>query len=96
MKPKTVNGKLIGFKTNYYVDKNLKVSLGSVRKKTWGLLAMLLAAALFVSSHVKHDLTQEKEIRSLLKYISHLEIQTSIYYQRIEQLERNKYICTPP
>jgi hypothetical protein len=96
MKPKIVNGKLTGFKTNYYVDKDLKVLLGSVRKKTWALVVMLFATGLFVSSHVKHDLAQEKEIRSLLKYISHLEKQTSIYCQRIKKLERNKHICMPP
>jgi len=78
------------------VDKDLKTLLGSVRKKTWILLAMFFAATLFVSSHVKHDLTQEKEIRSLLKYISVLEKQTSIYCKRIKELERNKYICIPP
>jgi len=78
------------------VDKDLKALLGSVRKKTWALVVLLFAAGLFVQSHVKHDLAQEKEIRSLLKYISHLEIQTSIYYQRIKKLERNKYICIPP
>ena len=78
------------------MDVELKKQLGSIRKKTWALLVMLSAATLFVQSHVEHDLAQEKEIRSLLKYISHLEKQTSIYCQRIKKLERNKYICIPP
>ena len=78
------------------MDEELKELLGSVRKKTWALVIMLFAAALFVQSHVKHDLAQEKEIRSLLKYISYLEKQRTNYCQRIEELERNKYICTPP
>ena len=74
----------------------LKKQLGSIRKKTWVLLAMFFAAALFVSSHVEHDLAQEKEIRSLLKYISHLEKQTSIYCQRIKVLERKRHMCILP
>ena len=78
------------------MDDELKELLGSVRKKTWALVVMLFAASLFVSSHVKHDFEQEKEIRKLLKYISHLEKQTSIYCQRIKKLERNKHICMPP
>ena len=78
------------------MDAELEKQLGSVRKKTWVLVVMLLAAGLFVQSHIKHDFAQEKEIRSLYKYISQLEIQTSIYCQRIKELKRNKYICTPP
>ena len=74
----------------------LKKQLGSVRKKTWILLTMFFAATLFVSSHVNHDLAQERENRALLKYISHLEIQTSIYCQRIKTLEREKHMCTLP
>ena len=74
----------------------LKKQLGSIRKKTWMLLAMFFAATLFVSSHVKHDFAQEREIRSLLKYISHLEIQTSIYCQRIKALKKEKRMCTLP
>jgi hypothetical protein len=78
------------------VGGELKKQLGSVRKKTWILLAMFFAATLFVSSHVKHDFTQEREIRSLLKYISHLETQTSIYCQRIKALEREGHMCILP
>ena len=74
----------------------LKKQLGSVRKKTWVLLAMFFAATLFVSSHVKHDLAQEREIRGLLKYISQLEVQTSIYCQRIKALEKEKRMCILP
>ena len=65
------------------MDEELRDLLGVIRGKTFALLIMLFAAALFVEEHVKHDLAQEKEIRSLLKYISHLEKQTSIYCQRI-------------
>ena len=72
----------------------LKKQLGSVRKKTWILLAMFFAATFFVSSHVNHDLAQERENRHLLKYISHLEAQTSIYCQRIKELKREKNTCT--
>jgi hypothetical protein len=57
---------------------------------------MFFAATLFVSSHVNHDLAQEREVHHLLKYISHLEIQTSIYCQRIKALEREKHMCTLP
>jgi hypothetical protein len=78
------------------MDEELKGLLSSVRKKTWVLLAMLFAATLFVSSHVKHDFAQEEENRALLKYISHLETQTSIYCQRIKSLERERHICIPP
>jgi len=78
------------------VGVELKKQLGSVRKKTWTLLAMLFAATLFVSSHVEHDFAQEREIQSLLKYISQLETQTSIYCQRIKSLERERHMCTPP
>ena len=74
----------------------LKKQLGSVRKKTWILLTVFFAATLFVSSHVEHDFAQERENRALLKYISHLEIQTSIYCQRIKALEREKHMCTLP
>ena len=74
----------------------LKKQLGSVRKKTWVLLAMFFAATLFVSSHVRHDFTQEREHRALLKYISQLEIQTSIYCQRIKVLEKEKHMCVLP
>ena len=74
----------------------LKKQLGSVRKKTWILLAMFFAATLFVSSHVEHDFAQEREKRALLKYISHLEIQTSIYCQRIKTLERERRMCILP
>jgi len=78
------------------VGVELKKQLGSIRKKTWTLLAMLFAATLFVSSHVNHDLAQEREVHHLLKYISHLEIQTSIYCQRIKALKRERNICIPP
>jgi len=78
------------------VGVELKKQLGSVRKKTWILLAMFFAATFFVSSHVNHDLAQERENCALLKYISHLEIQTSIYCQRIKTLEREGHMCTPP
>ena len=74
----------------------LKKQLGSVRKKTWALLVMLLAATLFVQSHVNHDFAQEREIHHLLKYISHLEAQTSIYCQKIKVLEREKRVCVLP
>ena len=74
----------------------LKKQLGSVRKKTWILLAMFFAATFFVSSHVNHDLAQERENRALLKYISHLEIQTSIYCQKIKALERERHMCILP
>ena len=74
----------------------LKKQLGSVRKKTWVLLAMFFAATLFVSSHVEHDLAQERENRALLKYISHLETQRSIYCQRIKALERERHMCILP
>ncbi len=86
-RPKTANGRLIGSKTNYWVDDELKDLLGSIRGKTFALLAILFAAALFVEGHVKHDLAQELEIRQLLKYVSHLERQTSIYYQEIQALK---------
>jgi len=78
------------------VDEELRELLGSVRSKTFALLFMLFAAALFVEEHVKHDLAQETEIRQLLEYISHLEKQTTIYCQRINELKENKYICLPP
>ena len=74
----------------------LKKQLGSVRKKTWILLAMFFAATFFVSSHVNHDLVQERENRALLKYISQLEIQTSIYCQKIKALERERHMCILP
>jgi len=83
-------------KTIYYVGAELKKQLGSVRKKTWILLAMLFAATFFVSSHVEHDFAQERENRRLLEYISHLETQTSIYCQRIKALEREKHMCILP
>jgi len=83
-------------KTIYYVGAELKKQLGSVRKKTWILLAMLFAATFFVSSHVEHDFAQERENRALLKYISHLEKQTSIYCQRIKVLEKEKHMCVLP
>jgi len=57
---------------------------------------MFFAATLFVSSHVRHDFTQERENRALLKYISQLEIQTSIYCQRIKVLEKEKHMCILP
>ena len=95
MRLRTVNGRLIGFKTNYYVDTELKELLGTVRKKTWALVAMLFIASLFVQAHVKHDLDQEKEIWHLIEYISHLEKQTAIYSRKILELERNKHTCTP-
>jgi len=75
------------------VGVELKKQLGSVRKKTWMLLAMLFAATLFVSSHVKHDLAQEKEIHGLLEYISHLETQTSVYCQKVKKLKRERSTC---
>tara|TARA_R110000824_G_scaffold99052_1_gene236006 strand:+ start:1424 stop:1660 length:237 start_codon:yes stop_codon:yes gene_type:complete len=78
------------------VDEELKDLLGTVRKKTWIFVIMLFAAAFFVQSHVKHDLAQERENRALLKYISHLEIQTSIYCQRIKTLEKEGHMGTPP
>ena len=78
------------------MDEELKKISGSVRKKTWMLLAMFFAATLFVSSHVSHDFAQEREIRRLLKYISLLEVQTSIYCQRIKVLEKEKRMCTLP
>ena len=78
------------------MDDELKELLGSVRKKTWALVVMLFAAALFVQSHVKHDFAQEKEIRNLRKYISILEKQTSIYCQRIKALERERHMCILP
>tara|TARA_Y100000296_G_C4982990_1_gene161573 strand:- start:127 stop:363 length:237 start_codon:yes stop_codon:yes gene_type:complete len=78
------------------VGAELKKQLGSVRKKTWILLAMFFAATFFVSSHVEHDLAQETENRRLLKYISHLEAQRSIYCQRIKVLEKEKHMCTLP
>jgi len=78
------------------VGVELKKQLGGVRKKTWILLAMFFAATLFVSSHVEHDFAQERENRHLLKYISHLETQTSIYCQRIKALEREKHMCILP
>ena len=74
----------------------LKKQLGSIRKKTWVLLTMFFAATLFVSSHVEHDFEQEREIQSLLKYISQLEAQTSIYCQRIKALEEEKRMCILP
>ena len=83
-------------KTIYHVGVELKKQLGSVRKKTWMLLAMFFAATLFVSSHVNHDYAQEREIRGLLKYISQLEMQTSIYCQRIKALEEEKRMCILP
>ena len=91
-KPRTASGKLTGSKTIYYVDDELRQLLGSVRGKTFALLIMLFAAALFSESHIKHDLAQEKQIRQLLKYVSHLENQTSIYYQEIQRL-RTKNAC---
>jgi hypothetical protein len=69
------------------VDDEFKELLGSIRKKTWTLLGLLFMAALFVESHVKHDLAQELEIRQLFEYVSHLEKQTSIYYQEIQRLK---------
>ena len=78
------------------MDEELKKISGSVRKKTWILLAMLLTATLFASSHVEHDFEQEREIQSLLKYISLLEVQTSIYCQRIKVLEKEKHMCVLP
>jgi len=78
------------------MDEELKGLLGSVRKKTWALVVMLFAVALYVQAHVKHDLEQELENHRLLEYISHLEKQTSTYYYRIKTLEKEKYICTPP
>jgi uncharacterized membrane protein len=78
------------------VGAELKKQLGNIRKKTWVLLAIFLAATFFISSHVRHDFAQEREIRSLLKYISQLEIQTSIYCQRIKALKRERNICIPP
>ena len=78
------------------MDEELKDLLGTVRKKTWILVIMLIAAALFVQSHVKHDLEQEKEIWRLYEYIAHLEKKTSIYYYKIKELERDKHICVPP
>ena len=91
-KPRTVSGRLIGSETIYCVDDDLKQLLGSVRGRTFALLIMLFAAALFSESHIKHDLAQEKQIRQLLKYVSHLENQTSIYYQEIQRL-RIKDAC---
>ena len=96
MRPKTVSGKLIGSKANYYMDEELRDCLGTVRKKTWILVIMLIAAALFVQSHVQHDLNQEREIWRLYEYITHLEKKTSIYYYKVKELEKNKYICVPP
>jgi len=78
------------------VGVELKKQLGSVRKNTWTLLAMLFAATFFVSSHVEHDFAQERENRRLLKYISQLEAQRSIYCQRIKALEREKHMCILP
>lgn len=69
------------------MDEELRELLGSVRSKTFALLFMLFAAALFVEEHVKHDLTQELEIRQLINYVSHLEKQTSNYYQEIQRLK---------
>ena len=68
------------------MDEELKELLGSVRGKTFALLFLLFAAALFVEKHVKHDLAQELEIRQLLEYVSHLEKQTSFYYNEIQRL----------
>ena len=78
------------------MDEELKELLGSVRSTTWALVVMLFAAALFVQSHVKHDLEQEREIWRLLDYVSYLEKKTSIYYYKIKELEKSKYICIPP
>jgi hypothetical protein len=78
------------------VDEELKELLGTVRKKTWALVIMLFAAALFIQFHVKHDLEQEREIWRLLEYVSHLEKQVTIYYNKVEQLKRAKHICIPP
>ena len=78
------------------MDEELKKLSGSVRKKTWMLLVMFFAATLFASSHVEHDFEQEREIQSLLKYISLLEVQTSIYCQRIKALEEEKRMCILP
>ena len=78
------------------MDEELKGMFGSVRKKTWALVIMLFAASLFVSSHVEHDFAQERENRRLLKYISHLETQTSIYCQKIKALERERHMCVLP
>ena len=74
------------------MDKELRELLGTIRGKTFALLTMLFAAALFVQDHVKHDLAQELEIRQLVKYVSHLEKQTSIYYQEIRRL-KTKNAC---
>ena len=74
------------------MDDELRELLGSVRGKTFALLFILFAAALFVEEHVKHDLAQEKEIRQLLGYVSHLERKTSIYYQEIQRL-KTKNAC---
>jgi thioredoxin-related protein len=78
------------------VDVELKKQLGSVRKKTWLLLAIFFVAILFATSHVESDFAREKEARKLLQYISLLEKQTSIYCQRIKKLERERNICTLP
>ena len=78
------------------MDVELKELLGTIRKKTWALVALLFIAALFVQSHVKHDLNQEKEIWRLLEYITHLEKQTTIYHRKIQELEKDRYICIPP
>ena len=72
------------------MDEELIRLLGSVRGKTFALLAMLFAAALFVEEHVKHDLSQEIQIRQLLEYVSHLEKQTSIYFEEIQRLKAGK------
>ena len=78
------------------MDEELKKALGSVRGKTWALVVMLFAAALYIQAHVKHDLNQELEIHKLLQYISHLEKQTSTYYYKIKTLEKEKCLCMPP
>ncbi len=92
---RTVNGKLTGSKTTYRVyrvDDELKEMLGSVRGKTFALLFMLFAAALFSEEHINHDLAQEKEIRQLIRYVAHLEKQTSTYYKEIQRLKA-KNVC---
>ena len=76
----------------YRMDDELREMLGSVRGKTFALLFMLFAAALFVEEHVNHDLAQEKEIRQLMRYATHLEKQTSTYYTEIQRLKA-KNMC---
>jgi hypothetical protein len=76
------------------VDDELRDLLGTIRSKTWALLIMLFAAALFVEGHVKHDLAQELEIRQLLKYVTHLEKHTGACYQEIQRLKRKDACMT--